>query len=212
MTHPGDDRERAATAFAEMSRQPSPTLASALITVTAALRPVDHDAVEAELDGLARELFAVEPTVQARARELATLLVHRFGPDAGSVADMCVDAVLTARRGHALLLATVAAELGRRAGWATFVCSSPDRWYTAMRDHDRLWLVDPTGGDEGDGLPPTVRRHCGHELAYAVLSGLADRFTSPRGVCRALELRAHLDVHRCHSGEGPFGTWGVTSR
>jgi len=180
--------------FAEMSRQPSPSLATTLLAVTGALRPVDHDAVDAALDELALELFAVQPTAHARAGELSTLLVRTFGPDAGTIADLYIDDVLDARHGHALLLATTAAELGRRAGWTTFVCSSPGRWYTALRDDDRLWLIDPTGGAAGDEAPAEVRRHCGHELAFALLSGLAARSTCPHEVCHALELRAQLDV------------------
>ncbi len=181
-----------ARAFAHMSRQPSPTLADTLLAVSAALRPVDHAGVDTALDELALELFAVEPTAQARAGELATLLVRTFGPDAGTVADLHVEDVLDTRHGHALLVAATAAELGRRAGWTTFVCSSPGSWYTGLREEDRLWLIDPTG--DSAEVPTAVRRHCGHELAFALLSGLAARSTCPHEVCQVLELRSRLDV------------------
>lgn len=87
----------------------------------------------------------------------------------------------------------LAAELGRRAGWTTFVCSSPGRWYATLREDDRLWLIDPTGAAAGE-VRAAVRRHCGHELAFALLSGLAARSTCPHAVCSALELRSQLDV------------------
>ena len=53
-----------------------------------------------------------------------------------------------------------------------------------------LWLVEPTGA--AAGVPTTVRRHCAHEIAYVVLTGLAERFESERDRDRARRLRDHL--------------------
>ena len=53
-----------------------------------------------------------------------------------------------------------------------------------------LWLIDPTGAAEG--VPTMVRRHCAHELAYVVLTGLAERFASPRDRDQARALRDRL--------------------
>jgi hypothetical protein len=43
-------------------------------------------------------------------------------------------------------------------------------------DGDHVWLI---GFGEPSGAPQELRRHCGHELAFAALSGLAARFTGP---------------------------------
>ena len=88
-----------------------------------------------------------------------------------------LDEVLATRRGHAVMIAAVAAELGRRAGWEVSVCSTPTAWYAGLLDDSVLWLIDPTGA--ADGVPTMVRRHCAHELAYVVLTGLAERFDEP---------------------------------
>ena len=84
----------------------------------------------------------------------------------------------------------MAAELGRRAGWEISVCSTPTAWYAGLLDDDVLWLIDPTGA--ADGVPTMVRRHCAHELAYVVLTGLAERFERPRDRDRARALRDRL--------------------
>ena len=57
-----------------------------------------------------------------------------------------------------------------------------------------LWLVDPTGEASGSAAPKTVRRHCAHELAFIVLTGLAERFAGQRDREQAQRLRERLDV------------------
>jgi hypothetical protein len=85
---------------------------------------------------------------------------------------------------------SLAAELGRRAGWEISVYSTPSAWYAGLLDDNVLWLIDPSGA--ADGVPTMVRRHCAHELAYVVLTGLAERFESPRDRARARTLRDRL--------------------
>ena len=154
VTYPSNDRARATAAAERGVRDDDPAAVADprehADDGDCGVAAVDHAAVDAALDDLALELFAVERNAQARARELATLVVGTFRSDAGTVEDLCIDDVLTARHGHPLLLATMAAELGRRSGWSTFVCSSASRWYAALRDGDRLWLVDPAGAVSGD--------------------------------------------------------------
>lgn len=57
-----------------------------------------------------------------------------------------------------------------------------------------LWLVDPTGDASGERSPTSVRRHCAHEVAFIVLTGLAERFAGPRDQAQARRLREQLDV------------------
>ena len=62
--------------------------------------------------------------------------------------------------------------------------------YAGLFDDSVLWLIDASGA--ADGVPTMVRRHCAHELAYVVLTGLAERFASPRDRAHARTLRDRL--------------------
>jgi len=177
-------------AFTAISHQTCPPLAETLLAVVAAWRPVDHTNLDQQLDQLARGLFGAGRGGRERAGELAMLLTREFRPDPRPVDGLWLDEVLATRRGHAVMIAAVAAELGRRAGWDISVCSTPTAWYAGLLDDSVLWLIDPTG--VADGVPTLVRRHCAHELAYVVLTGLAERFASPRDRDQARALRDRL--------------------
>ena len=92
------------------------------------------------------------------------------------------------------MLAAVATEVARRAGWSAMVCSSRQAWFAGLVEDGVLWLVDPTGEASGSSAPKTVRRHSAHELAFIVLTGLAERFAGPRDREQAQRLREQLDV------------------
>jgi hypothetical protein len=62
---------------------------------------------------------------------------------------------------------STASVVQRRVG----VFSSPSGWYVGCADGDHLALI-ALGGATVDVTPPGVRRHCGHEVAFAVLCGL----------------------------------------
>ena len=156
----------------------------------------------AQLDALARPLFSVEPTGTARAQALAGLVGRTLRPDGGAGATLWLDELLAAGRGHPVLVASAAAEVGRRAGWDVAVCSTPTAWHAGLLDDDRLWLVDTTGTPPGTPAPGVVRRHCAHEIAFVVLTGLAERATDPRERERAQELRERLALLESPSTPG----------
>ena len=184
----------AEAALAALGRRACPGLAETLIALAALWRPVDPAELDAELDQRARPLFAVEPRPEARATALAELIAEEFELDDVAVDGLWLDHVLAAGRGHPVLLAAVAVELGRRAGWTPALSSSPTSWYAGLLDGDRLWLVETTRTRAGVPAPDAVRRHCGHELAFAVLCGLAERFPGRRDKARARLLRDRLDL------------------
>jgi hypothetical protein len=106
--------------------------------------------------------------------------------------------VLAERSGHPLVLAAIAAEAGRRAGLAIHVLSTSTGWYAGLADGERMWLIDTTmDGRRVDAWH--LRRHCSHEVAFAALLGLSDRYErlgDARGAARAALLRQQLPLLR----------------
>ena len=181
-------------AFAALSQRACPPVGEALFAITAAWRPVNWQELDGRLDQLARLLFGAGPGGRERAGALAELLIERFRPDPVLVDGLWLDRVLDSGRGHPVMLAAVATEAARRAGWSAMVCSSRQAWFAGLVEDGVLWLVDPTGEASGSAAPKTVRRHCAHELAFIVLTGLAERFAGPRDREQAHRLREQLDV------------------
>jgi regulator of sirC expression with transglutaminase-like and TPR domain len=132
-----------------------------LLAIAAEFRPIDAAAVSDALDDLARGLFDVEGDTGEASHRLAALLTDelRLLTDETSVSGMWLDAVLARRAGHPLALSVLAAEIGRRAGLAVGVCSTPTGWYAGMGEPDRLWLIDPAL-DPGPTPSGPVRSHC----------------------------------------------------
>ncbi len=131
---------------------------------------------------------------------LATLLTDelRLHTDESSVDGIFLDTVLDRRAGHPLTLAVLAAEIGRRAGLAVGVCSTPTGWYAGLGERERLWLIDPPL-DPGPTPSGPVRRHCGHEVGFAALTGVYARLIRDgegARACRAAQLRGQLPVGR----------------
>jgi Transglutaminase-like superfamily len=181
-------------AFAALSRRACPPVGEALFAVTAAWRSVNWGELDRRLDDLALPLFGAGESSRERAGALGELLVGDFRPETKAVDALWLDAVLDTRRGHPVLLVAIATELGRRSGWEVTVCSSPTGWYAGLHHDGVLWLVDPTGLASGDAAPEAVRRHCAHEIAFVVLTGLAARFTGSEDEAQARRLRDRLDV------------------
>ena len=173
-----------------------------LLAVAAEFRPVDATAVSFRLDEHARSMFgaAAARDGSAASHRLAALLTDelRFRTDESTVEGLWLDRVLDRRAGHPLALAVVAAEIGRRAGIAVGVCSTPTGWYAGIGEPDRLWLID-AALDPGPTPSGPVRRHCGHEVAFAALTGVYARLIRDgdgAGACRAARLRGRLPVGR----------------
>jgi regulator of sirC expression with transglutaminase-like and TPR domain len=158
--------------FARLACGGCPPLADLLLAMAAEFRAVDFAAADAALDELALPMFGA----QARdAAETLAATLERFGADRCSVAGLWLDCVLEARAGHPLMLAAIAAEAGRRAGISVHVFSSPGGWYAGLTDGERAWLVDATlAGRAAEAAQ--LRRHCAHELAFAALLGLSERW------------------------------------
>jgi len=189
--------------FARLAAGPCPPLDEVLLSLSAELGPVDRAAALAALDEDARLLFGIERlSAPRRVERLAAVLDGEaaFRPADGrqDPRAFLLEHVVARRRGHPALLATVAHELARRAGIDVGVFSSPSGWYVGCPDGGRVALI-ALGGAAMDIAAPGVRRHCAHEVAFAVLYGLEHSFRA-RGqhdaAAHMAALRAHLPVSR----------------
>jgi Transglutaminase-like superfamily len=173
-----------------------------LLAIAGEFRTVDAARVSFRLDELARSLFHVtavgEPRVAAHA--LATLITNdlRFRADESALEGLWIDVALSRRVGHPLVLAVIAAEIGRRAGIPVGVCSTTYGWYAGIGEPERLWLIDPVT-DPGPTPEGSVRNHCGHEVAFAALTGIYARLVRDDdhvAAHRAARLRGLLPITR----------------
>jgi len=176
-----------------------PPPADLLLALAAEFHDVDAAAADTRLDELALPLFGLATKDhRIAAGHLAAVLDTEPGFDADrtSVPALWLDRVLETRRGHPLILAALAAEVGRRAGLQVHVLSAPTGWYAGLADGERLWLVDATmDGRRAD--PWSLRPHCAHELAFAALLGLSERYEKvgdSRRAGRAALLRSRLPL------------------
>jgi Transglutaminase-like superfamily len=176
-----------------------PAPGDSLLAITAEFRHVDTVRVSDQLDDLARSLFGVTPGGEA-ARALAALLADelRFHHDESSLDGLWIDRTLERRGGHPLALAVLAAEIGRRAGLKVGICSTAWGWYAGIGEPERLWLIDPAA-DPGPTPTGPLRSHCGHEVAFAALTGIYARLVrdgDQPAAHRAVSLRGRLPVTR----------------
>ena len=188
--------------FTRLASGGCPPLADLLLAVADAFRPVDAAAADARLDELALPLFGMAADGRGAAALLAAALDRNFDPDRLRIEGLWLDRALEHEAGHPLILAAIAAEAGRRAGVPVHVLSSPTGWYAAVADTERLWLVDTTmDGRKPD--PSRLRRHCAHEVGFAALLGLGERFERAGDVRRASQatlMRSRLPLFdRRHS-------------
>lgn len=198
--HEPDPAER--LDFGHLAVGPCPPLADMCLAVAAEFRTVDADGAFHRLDELARPLFRTTAVAEDEPGRSAARLAETIRGipglriDSASVRALWLDAALEHGVAHPLVLAVVAAEVGRRAGLTTSLFSTPTGWYAGLVEGERLWLVDPPL--EG-GAPSTdrLRRHCAHELAFAMLAGVAERSArsgDDERVARAARLRARLPL------------------
>jgi hypothetical protein len=171
-----------------------------LLAIAAEFRAFDAARVSFALDELARPLFpiAAEHQPGRAARSLAALLTDelRLQRDESPLEGLWVDRALERGKGHSLALAVIAAEIGRRAGLNVGICSTACGWYAGIGEPDRLWLIDPAiePGPTPDG---PVRGHCGHEVAFAALTGIYARLVrdgDEPAAHHAVRLRGRLPI------------------
>lgn len=187
-------------AFTSVARQARPQLDELLLALAAQFRPVDTRGALERLDDYSRYLFGLTGIhADGQAGCVSHALRHDIGMQpavGGGPEHMMLDRVLERRRGHPLLLASVAVELVRRAGASAAVCSSPARWFIGFGQAPQIVLVE-LGAGAGE-LPASegVRCHCAHEVAFGALTALQQAYGA-RGRAREAGLAGRLlrNVH-----------------
>ena len=186
--------------FTRLATGGCPPIADLMLALAAEFHDVDTDAADQRLDELALPSSASPAAICASPPPgLANILDTDpgFDADRSSVAGLWFDAALEARAGHPLVLAALdgrgrpprrpggarplrSRRAGTRASPTASACgSSTRRWTAASAD------------------PWSLRRHCTHELAFAALLGLSERFNRAgdrRGSAKAALLRARLPL------------------
>lgn len=188
------------TTYARLASGPCPPIADLLLALVAALGHADAPEALEQLDDHARALFGLSALAPADAAErLVEVLVDGLGyrcDREGSPSAWLLDAVVRERRGHPALVAVVGHEMARRAGVRADILSAADGWYVRLgRAGDVVFVT--FDGASSVAAPDRLRRHCAHELAFVVLSGLerAYRRQGDRaGAQRASGLRGLLPV------------------
>lgn len=189
--------------FAVQASTGCPTHAELALALAGEFGDVDAGAVDGALDALAAELGCAR--TQPPVEQLAALgsLLDAFAA-VEAQADprvLMLDAALERFEGHPALLAVVACEAGRRAGFELGVIGDGGRHLVAHRGLDRPLALDTSqrgrtrGGEQLEGL--TWR--CSHQLSFTLLRELVD--CSLRGgdldrAIRAANLRLTLPVGR----------------
>ncbi len=183
--------------FTTLAALPDPRLDRLSLALAASFRSVDAAAALAELDRLGEALRGDAP---ASPEEGAESCRRVLGVENGFSGDRdeydhprnsMLDLVLQGRRGLPILLSTVYAEAGRRAGMPLAGVGLPGHYVVGHFGGDPPLLIDPFAGGVriAPEVPPElVRPWTAHETALRMLNNLVGSYTS-RGDL-ALAIRA----------------------
>jgi hypothetical protein len=159
--------------FAALAAAGCPGYDAMLIAVEREFRAVHREAVAESLDELARPLFALadappDERVIALARAAWAAL-----PDEGTAPpNWLLASALEGGRAAGAVRAALAAELGRRAGMRACAARLRGCWAVHTAEHDAQLAADVGTDSAQDSVPAGAM--CAHQLAFAVLTGLAD--------------------------------------
>jgi hypothetical protein len=170
--------------FAALAAASCPGYDAMLIAVEREFRAVHREAVVESLDELARPLFGLadappDERVIALARAAWAAL-----PDEGAAPpDWLLACALEHGRAAGAVRAALAAELGRRVGVRACAARLRGCWAVHTAEHDAQLAADVGADSAQDSVPAGAM--CDHQLAFAVLTGLADAWRSAGDLFRA---------------------------
>jgi hypothetical protein len=179
-----------------------PTHADLLHALAAEFGTAEAEPVEAAFGSLAADVIGECASTPGEQMQALSRMLRGFQP-ARTDSDhrpLMLDAVLSARAGHPLLLAVVALEVGRRAGFDVGVVGDGKRHLVVHRDADPAVGLDPA---RRDATAPQTERlegfawRCSHQMAFTVLTQLVECSVRTGAWARAIhaaELRLALPV------------------
>jgi hypothetical protein len=170
--------------FAALAAASCPAYDAMLIAVEREFRAVHLEAVIESLDELARPLFGLaDAPPDERVIALATAAWAALPEDGTTAPDWLLGCALEQGRATGAVRAAVAAELGRRAG--VRACAARLRGCWAVHTGERDAQVAADVGADAVQEPAVAGALCAHQLAFAILTGIADAWRSDGDVFRA---------------------------
>jgi len=184
--------------FAALAAAHCPAYDEMLVALEREFRAVHHEAVAGRLDELARPLFELsQAPADERVVAVARAAWAALPQEGDAPPHWLLACALEERRGSAPVRAALAVELGRRAGVGARPARMRGCWAVHI-DGGSTGVAADVGADPGlDTANPAGGGLCAHQLAFAILSGLASAWRaegdSPRAQ-RAAGLRLLLPL------------------
>jgi hypothetical protein len=196
--------------FSAYATAPCPPWGEMALAVASELRPARVPATLAALDELAASLgdlreYAPESDLRACADVLADERGLRPSGSHTLPGHCLLDSVVASGLGHAVALAVVYTEVGRRAGLPVAPALADGRWLVALQGAGAPLALD-VGTDAptllvGAEVPASGRFLCSHEVAFAMLGELSNAYERTADRWRAAlttELRLALPLANPH--------------
>ena len=152
------------------------------------LGDLDAERVERAYDALlASTQIDVERDAEGQLRALGEAPLRATG---GGTADaLLLHRALEHGHGHPILVATVLAELGRRAGLPVGIVAGAAGHFVAHQRLTEALVLDPCTGELTDAGPLGVLEwRCGHQVAAELLDELQPRYERVGDLTRALHV------------------------
>ncbi len=182
--------------FAEVAREPAPTLDRVALAIAAAFREVDAEGALARLDALAAEVAAegIGTSPREQAEVLARVLGrrHAFGGDREryyAPENSMLDVVLERRRGLPILLSVIYVEVARRVGMRVRGIALHGHFVVGHFDATPPVVIDPFDSGallDARGLPSDLEPQPVHETALRMLTNLVGAYERAGDAGRAL--------------------------
>jgi len=162
--------------FAALAVARCPGYDAMLLAVEREFRAVHREAVVESLDDLGRPLFGLaDAPPDERVIELAKAAWAALPEEGTEASDWLLGCALEQGRATGAVRAALAAELGRRAGVRTCAARLRGCWAVRTTDHSAQLAAD-VGADWQE--PAVAGALCAHQLAFAILTGIADAWRS----------------------------------
>jgi hypothetical protein len=173
--------------FADIAGAACPSFGELLAALESELRVLNRDALDERLDELALPLFGIDQApLEERAIALGRAAWTALPDEAGTPAAWLLGSALRQGCAAASVRAALAAELGRRAGVPAHPARLRGCWAILVSGESSRVAVD-VGADTAACGPFGCL--CAHQVAFVVITGLAEAWQSAGNVAEASHAR-----------------------